>query len=66
MVTLPQKDAIAMLPGLLDEAKVESAFAKLNGMITAGTAQLGQQAGRKDSKQTKGSCRIDRGNALPN
>lgn len=40
MVTLPQKAALALLPELNDEAKIEAAFAKLQGMIERGEATL--------------------------
>jgi hypothetical protein len=40
MIVLPQKVALPLLPELLDEAKIEGAFAKLQELIASGTAQL--------------------------
>ncbi len=40
MIVLPQKIALPMLADLLDETKIEGAFAKLQEMIANGTAQL--------------------------
>ncbi len=40
MVVLPQKAALALLPELQDDAKIDAAFAKLQTMIAAGEAQL--------------------------
>ncbi len=40
MVTLPQKTALALLPELHDEAKIEAAFAKIQESIAKSEAQL--------------------------
>lgn len=40
MVTLPQQAALALLPELNDDARIESAFARLQAMIEKGEAQL--------------------------
>ena len=40
MVVLPQKAALALLPDLNDDAKIESAYARLQAMIEKGEAQL--------------------------
>jgi len=40
MVVLPQKAALPLLPGLLDETRIDSAYEKLQQMIAAGEAEL--------------------------
>jgi hypothetical protein len=40
MVTLPQKLALALLPDLQDEQKIEAAFARVQELIAKGEAQL--------------------------
>ena len=40
MVTLPQPAALALLPELNDDARIENAFARLQAMIEKGEAQL--------------------------
>ena len=40
MIVLPQKLALPLLPELLDETKIDAAFAKLQELIASGTAQL--------------------------
>src|SRR5687768_10975944 len=38
MVILPQKEALSLLPDLLDEKKIEAAYAQVQTMIQAGRA----------------------------
>lgn len=40
MVVLPQKAALPLLPGLLDESKIEGAYEKVQQMIASGEAEL--------------------------
>jgi hypothetical protein len=40
VVTLPEKDATALLPALRDDAKIDGAWAKIEALLAAGKAQL--------------------------
>jgi hypothetical protein len=40
MIVLPQKEALVLLPDLLDDRKIEAGFSRLKEMVAQGTAEL--------------------------
>ena len=55
MVILRQKDALALLPDLLDEKKAEGAYARIQKLIGSGDAELAANLIAKVRDREKGS-----------